>query len=141
MVPTEPRSPDRPRVILIVDDEQDVRDLVREILRTANFTPLTARDGEEALALIRELEGRIDLVLTDVMMPLLDGPTLARRLAADWPALPTLFMTGYPADTLAALGFLPLDAPRIEKPFRIRDLVSRVRASLGLPPPADGPAV
>jgi DNA-binding response OmpR family regulator len=136
MGPSEPRSSDRTRVVLVVDDEQDVRELIREILRSANFTPLTARDGEEALAVIRQFEGRIDLVLTDVMMPVLDGPTLARRLKTDWPALPTLFMTGYPADTLAALGFLPLETPRIEKPFRIRDLVSRVRLALGLPPAA-----
>jgi two-component system cell cycle sensor histidine kinase/response regulator CckA len=136
MSPADPAFPDRSRVILIVDDEQDVRELVREILKNASFSPLTARDGEEALAIIRELAGRIDLVLTDVMMPVLDGPSLARRLAEQWPSLPTLYMTGYPAETLAILGFLPVGTPRIEKPFRIRELLSGIRTALGLPPTA-----
>lgn len=121
------------RAILVVDDEEDVRDLVREILEHAGFSPLTAADGVAALRILQELSGRVDLVLADVMMPDLDGPTLARRVAADWPQIPVLFMTGYPADTLAALGLLSADVPRIEKPFRIRLLVSRIRAALRPP--------
>src|SRR5262245_38932606 len=109
------------KVILVVDDEADVRELLRQVLRNGGFAPLTAGEGEEALAVIRHLGGKIDLVLTDVMMPVLDGATLARRLEKDWPDLPVLFMTGYPAETLAALGFLPVRTPRIEKPFEIRE--------------------
>ncbi len=129
MAPSE-----RARVVLVVDDETDVREMLREILRRAGFSPLTAHNGEDALAVIRHFGGRIDLVLTDVMMPALDGPTLSRRLARDWPSLPVLFMTGYPAGTLAALGYLPESAPRVEKPFEIGDLVGKVRAAMGLPP-------
>lgn len=116
-------------VILIVDDEEDVRNLVLEILRSAGFLALTAPSGEEALTIVQRLSGRTDLLLTDVMMPGLDGRTLALRLAKDWPTLPVLFMTGYPEETLAALGMLPVEVPRIEKPFRIRELVAKVRSA------------
>jgi DNA-binding response OmpR family regulator len=139
MVPDSMESPARARVILVVDDEPDVRELLRQVLKTGGFAPLTAREGEEALSVIRHLEGRIDLVLTDVMMPVLDGATLSRRLAKDWPTLPVLFMTGYPAETLAALGFLPVETPRIEKPFEIRELLRAIRTVLsdkGPCPPA-----
>jgi len=123
-------------VILIVDDEADVRELLRQALRNGGFAPLTAREGEEALSVIRHLGGKIDLVLTDVMMPLLDGATLSRRLAKDWPGLPVIFMTGYPADTLAELGFFSVDVPRIEKPFVIRELIHTIRAALEPPSPS-----
>jgi len=117
-------------LVLVVDDEADVRELVREILKPAGIAALAASDGEAALGLLREAADRIDLVLTDVMMPVVDGPTLARRVQKDYPSLPVLFMTGYPRDTLAGLGMLAEDLPRIEKPFRIRELVERVRAAL-----------
>jgi two-component system cell cycle sensor histidine kinase/response regulator CckA len=116
-------------LILVVDDEEDVRDLVREILRTAGFEAIPARHGEEALEILKARPD-VDLVLTDVMMPRYDGPTLARRIARDWPDLPVLFMTGYPAETLRALGMLPPGDPPIEKPFAIQELVRKVRAAL-----------
>lgn len=125
-------------IILVVDDELDVRELVREILRSAGFSPLTAREGREALEIIEHLKGRVDLILTDVMMPVVDGPTLARRVARDWPNVPVLFMTGYPEETLILLGRLPREVPRIEKPFGVRDLVAKVKAALKPCPPKDG---
>ncbi len=121
--------------MLVVDDERDVRELVRYVLRIDGLSPLTARDGKEALEILEHLGGKVDLVLSDLMMPTVDGPTLARRMARDWPRIPLLFMTGYPAETLAVLGILAEDAPRIEKPFRIRELLTTIRGTLGLPPP------
>jgi two-component system cell cycle sensor histidine kinase/response regulator CckA len=131
-----PGSPeeDRRRVILVADDEEDVREMVRTILGSAGFDSLGARDGKEALLVIQGRSGRVDLVLTDVMMPRFDGPTLARRLARDWPDIPVLFMTGYMAEALAAHGLLAPEVPRIEKPFRTRHLIGKVRAALKLPP-------
>jgi len=129
-----PEPTERTKIILVVDDEPDVRELLRLVLKNVGFAPLTAREGEEALSVIGHLGGKIDLVLTDVMMPVLDGATLARRLAKDCPALPVLFMTGYPAETLAVLGFLPVDTPRLQKPFEIRELLARIRAALNPPP-------
>ena len=120
----------RPKaLILVVDDEDDVRDLVQEILQSAGYATIPAGHGEVAL---RILKGRpdVDLVLTDIMMPHYDGPTLARRVARDWPGLPVLFMTGYPPETLQALGMLPPGEPPIAKPFEIRDLIRKVRRRL-----------
>lgn len=114
-----------------MDDERDVREMVREMLRRAGFAPLTASHGEEALTILRHLQGKIDLILSDVMMPTLDGPTLLRRLEKEWPTVPVLFMTGYPAGTLAALGYLPESVPRVEKPFETGDLIAKVRAAMG----------
>jgi two-component system cell cycle sensor histidine kinase/response regulator CckA len=120
----------RPKaLILVVDDEEDVRDLVQEILRSAGYATLPAGHGEVAVEILKERPD-VDLVLTDIMMPHYDGPTLARRLARDWPDLPVLFMTGYPPETLQALGMLPPGDPPIEKPFEIRDLIRKVRKRL-----------
>jgi two-component system cell cycle sensor histidine kinase/response regulator CckA len=116
-------------LILVVDDEEDVRELVREILRTAGFDSLPARDGDHAI-IVLETHPEVELVITDVMMPGTDGPTLARRVAADHPGLPVIFMTGYPPETLKALGMLPPGEPPIPKPFPIQDLVRKVRAVL-----------
>jgi len=126
----------RPRagksLILVVDDEEDVRDLVREILRTAGYDTIPARHGEEALELLKE-HPEVDLVLTDVMMPRYDGPTMARRIAQDRPGLPVLFMTGYPPETLRALGMLPTGEPPIMKPFPTQALVKKIREALESP--------
>jgi len=123
------RSAEGKALILVVDDEEDVRDLVREILDSAGFDTIPAGHGEEALNILKK-RPEVDLVLTDVMMPFYDGPTLARRIARDWPGLPVLFMTGYPPETLKALGLLPPGDPPIEKPFPIRDLVRKVKKAL-----------
>ena len=119
-------------LVLVVDDEEDVRDLVREILDSAGFDTIPAGHGEEALDILKRRPD-VDLVLTDVMMPHYDGPTLARRIALDWPDLPVLFMTGYPPETLKVLGMLPPGDPPIEKPFPIQDLVRRVKEALKIP--------
>src|SRR5579863_10047228 len=114
-MPAEPaRKEDPPWLVLVVDDEEDVRTLVGEILNQAGISTLLARHGQHALDTLDRVPGPVDLVLTDILMPGMDGPTLARRLALDRPALPVLFMTGYPADTLEAQSLLPIGAPRIE---------------------------
>jgi len=80
--------------------------------------------------MLGHLSGKVDLVLTDVMMPTMDGPTMARRVAMEWPDLPVVFMTGYPAETLAALRLLPLHVPRVEKPFRTQALLATIRRNV-----------
>jgi len=121
-----------PATILLVDDEEDVLELVREILASAGFSTLPARNGEEAVK-VMERQPHIELVITDVMMPDYDGPTLARRIARDWPGVPVLFMTGYPTETLKSLTMLPEGNPPIQKPFPIKDLVRKVRKALKHP--------
>jgi CheY-like chemotaxis protein len=116
-------------LLLVVDDEEDVRGLVQEILKSAGYRTLGANGGGQAVKILKE-RSDVDLVLTDLIMPDYDGPTLARRVAQDRPGLPVLFMTGYPLETLKALGMLPPGDPPIGKPFPIRELIRRVRRAL-----------
>jgi DNA-binding response OmpR family regulator len=130
---TAPHDPSEARThtLLVVEDEPPVRRTVEQILRLHGYEVLTAEDGEAALALCREYEGTIDLVLTDFVMPRLGGLDLAARLRALEPQTKILFMSGFTDGQLdqakvAALGGVEL----IEKPFRAAALVARIRALL-----------
>lgn len=117
-------------IVLVVDDEPSVRAVAARVLGMGGYRVLQAADGASALALI-DAHGLPDLVLTDLMMPDMGGAELARRVAERWPALPVLFMSGYPADVLS-----PDQGERglIEKPFTAPVLLARVAALLGSRP-------
>lgn len=119
--------------ILLVDDEQAVRSVVLRILKRANYKVLEAENGEAALKLADEHEGRIDLVITDMFMPGLRGPEVVQRLAPKRPGLRALFMSGY-ADQDARTG-VPAGANFLNKPFSAQELAAAVEAVL------DGPTV
>jgi len=115
----------RKRTILVVDDDDDVREYLAAVLEQSGFHVVPAEDGEAALRLVDEV-ARVDLLLTDICMPKLDGLELARRLGAARPALRILFVSGYPG-----AGADNLDQSRlIQKPVRATDLVRRVRRAL-----------
>ncbi len=116
--------------ILVVEDEAPVRELVRTALSRAGFRILAARDGAHALTRAAAYEGRIDLLLTDVMMPGLNGPILAREFRRTRPGARVLFMSGYAADHIAEAGTDAGDADLLAKPFSPDELVARVRAAL-----------
>jgi PAS domain S-box-containing protein len=110
--------------VLLVEDEDAVRELTRRILTKGGFSCLDAASPDAALELYRESPGDIDLLLTDVVMPGMSGPELAERIDA----LPVLFMSGYAGD---AAGALPDGAPPLlEKPFSADELLAAVRAAL-----------
>jgi DNA-binding response OmpR family regulator len=109
-------------VILVVDDEPQVRDIVRILLEDEGYFILTAADGEEALLLSRSFPGTIHLVLTDVEMPRLDGLQLRERLREERPATRVLLMSGH-VHMAAEPAFLP-------KPFAAAVLKERVRQML-----------
>jgi signal transduction histidine kinase/ActR/RegA family two-component response regulator len=123
--------------ILLVEDEWAVRSVTRDMLERAGFTVLTARDGAEALHLADSVGDDIDLLLTDVVMPGLNGPDLARRLRALRPTVRVLYMSGYTRDALAHQANLDAVA-LLDKPFTPDSLVRTVRAVLDgqLPPEA-----
>ena len=109
--------------VLVVDDEPDVRTLVAEILRGAGYLVLVAPDGDAALALL-ERSPRIDLLVTDVVMPVMSGTDLAARVEERAPGTPVLFVSGFvPAGAAALRG-----APLLTKPLRRADLLDAVRA-------------
>jgi DNA-binding response OmpR family regulator len=117
--------------ILLVEDEDSVRAFVKTVLERFGYRVLDAQDAETALAKLATLNARIDLLLTDVVLPKMDGPELARRVAGDHPATPVLFMSGYPERMVTAAGALEDGLELIEKPFTAQAILARVRLTLG----------
>ncbi len=116
--------------ILLVEDEPAVLKLARRILEKSGFSVLPANGPAEALRLAKEHAGQIDLVLTDVMMPEINGPTLVERLLAEDPSLKWLFMSGFTADVLQNKSALTKGAPLLRKPFSVEKLIGAVRTAL-----------
>jgi signal transduction histidine kinase/ActR/RegA family two-component response regulator len=119
------------QTVLLVEDEAALRELASLILRQAGFVVLEAADGDEATALAARHPGRIDLLLSDVVMPGPDGFEVARRLRASRPDLAVAFMSGYSEPGTDTPG---PDAERVEpllaKPFMPHDLLTHVRRAL-----------
>ncbi|MFI5181457.1 MAG: PAS domain S-box protein [Thermoanaerobaculia bacterium] len=118
--------------ILLVEDENSVRRLVRNLLETQGYSVLEARDGEEALALFRS-SGRVDVVLSDVLMPRMGGRELARRLAAEGFSVPLVFMSGYSDELAQPSEEGGAEIPLLHKPFLPSDLYRALRTALDPP--------
>jgi CheY-like chemotaxis protein len=116
--------------ILVTEDDPDVRGYVVGALRDLNYHVIEASDGAAALEIVARSAGRIDLLLTDVVMPGMDGSVLAHRARELMPDIKVLFMTGYSHNAFLRQGRLDPDIELIEKPFRSEDLAARVRAVL-----------
>jgi CheY-like chemotaxis protein len=116
--------------VLVVEDEESVRRLLVQVLRTRGYQVLEACDGEAALALFAERGNAIQLVLTDVIMPKMSGTDLARRLLGLRPDLPMVLMSGYPDDHLSGAGGLPAGLRFLRKPLLPEALATAVRESL-----------
>jgi two-component system cell cycle sensor histidine kinase/response regulator CckA len=117
MVPTAPG-------ILLVDDDYGVRTFMRTVLEGDGYRVWDAEDGERALALFEEHAAGVDLLVTDVVMPDMSGPELARVLASRRPELPVLYVSGYCDDFAKGMG----GASCIPKPFRASELLAHVAA-------------
>jgi CheY-like chemotaxis protein len=119
-------SPGGSEVIIVVEDETAVRDLVVHVLREAGYDVVEARGAAEALAAAEGREGRIDLVITDIVMPGRNGADLAEELRALYPGILALFISGYP-ERLAAEGVRGEGTAFLAKPFAAQTLVRQVR--------------
>jgi signal transduction histidine kinase/CheY-like chemotaxis protein len=126
--------PQGSETILLVEDEDEVRELAREVLQLSGYTLLVARHGREALALAQAYRGSIDLLLTDVVMPHMSGRDLAQRLQEERPTLRVLYMSGYTEDAIVHHGVLDHDAQLLPKPFRSDTLATTVRDQLDARP-------
>lgn len=123
-----------PRVagtILVAEDEDAVRLLIRRVLERQGYTVLLARDGEEALRIAHESDTPPDVLLSDIVMPRLGGPELARRLRRDLPALRVILMSGYTDDAYVLHGAIADDVAFLGKPFVPDELTRAVREALG----------
>ena len=121
------RAPAGSETVLLVEDEEMVRKVVRRTLIAQGYNVIEAANGREALKLALQDPTRISLVLTDVMMPQMGGPELARELWHRYPDLKIMFLSGYAPDTMSPDSAVPAGAVLIEKPFAIEKLVMKVR--------------
>jgi PAS domain S-box-containing protein len=115
--------------ILVAEDEPGVRKLVCETLQQLGYTVLQASDGHEALHIL-EQQGPVHLLLTDVIMPVMGGRELVRRVSSIVPATKVIYMSGYTDDTLAFHGLPQPDAAYIQKPFTPTALAEKLRTVL-----------
>jgi CheY-like chemotaxis protein len=118
------------RTILLVEDDEDVRDIAREVLERAGYRVLAAEDAEAAQRVEDAHDGSIDLLLTDVVMPGLGGPALAELLLARRPDMKVLYTTGYIDDDVAHHGVLQPGVAVLEKPFTLEALLEAVQECL-----------
>jgi PAS domain S-box-containing protein len=118
--------------ILVVEDQSSVRDLVWDVLASSGYKVLSAADGQEALALAQRHAGRIHAVLTDVVMPGMNGFDLVEGLKQVRPEIQALFMSGYAEDAIAPRGVLAPEIAYIAKPFTPESLLAWIRKSLDL---------
>ena len=116
--------------ILVVDDEAQIRTLARDILLGAGYQVLEAEDGDQALRIADDHHGAIHVLLTDIMMPGINGKELADRFLVVRPDTKPIFMSGRAAEVISDAGVLiPVDA-FLAKPFTVERLLNKVRERL-----------
>jgi CheY-like chemotaxis protein len=116
--------------ILFVEDEPTVRQAGVAVLRRLGYSVIEARNAKEALAIAGTQSPDIQLVISDVIMPGMDGPSLVEQLRLRAPRIASLLMSGYTGDVLLQRGGLPADQPFLEKPFSAAALGAKVREVL-----------
>ena len=116
--------------ILLVEDAEPLRILIREILIKCGYQVLDAENGDRAIGMARNFHGPIHLLLTDVVMPGMRGEQLAEQLTSFLPDLKVLYMSGYPNEGIIRSGNLPAGVTFLEKPFTREILARNVRQVL-----------
>lgn len=114
--PTAPVRTQRRGRLLVVDDEAMVREVIVRTLANKGYEVAQASHGEDALDQLRKLNGQVDLVISDVVMPTMGGAELSLKLAQLYPNLPIIWMSGYPRETIIGRGRLGEDQPFLQKP-------------------------
>ena len=132
--------PDQPRVgiILIVDDQEGVRALLRRELTDRGHTVLEAGDGAEGLHLVRRRNGAVNLILSDVVMPQMNGTELATHIGVEFPDVPVILMSAFTPAGVARVGVGESLVPVLQKPFEPTQLAELVQLALEYPVPHRG---
>jgi two-component system cell cycle sensor histidine kinase/response regulator CckA len=116
--------------ILVVDDERISRRVAYRILSEEGYRVLEAECGPEALDVLSQARGRVDLLMVDVVMPECDGVELASRVLEEWPDQRILYMSAHPAEVLVQHGLESLDVPFLAKPYSRDEALAKVREAL-----------
>jgi signal transduction histidine kinase/CheY-like chemotaxis protein len=130
-VPAQPRPVEGSGVVLVVEDQPEVRALTSMVLRAQGFEVLEASDGLEALLLANQYEGTIRLLVTDIIMPGINGKEVAARLTMQRPNVKTIYMSGYTDHMMGGAGPLEDNAAFLQKPFTPERLLGLVQKVLG----------
>jgi two-component system, cell cycle sensor histidine kinase and response regulator CckA len=117
--------------ILLVEDDEMVREITKDILEELGYTVLSADTPQEAIALCEHRNTIVDLLLTDVVMPEMSGRELGNRIAVIRPGIKVLYMSGYTSNVIAHRGVLDKGVHFIQKPFRINDLANKIHELIG----------
>ena len=120
-------APAGTETVLLVEDEDGVRELIEELLIGQGYTVLAASCGVDALQISELVEGDIQILVTDVVMPNMSGHELAMRLKARRPGLRVLYLSGYTDEAIAHHGVIGLDASFLQKPFTRAALATKMR--------------
>ncbi|HYE04250.1 MAG TPA: response regulator [Planctomycetota bacterium] len=123
--------------VLLVEDEIDVRDMLREMLTDNGYTVLEAGSGPEALAVAEKADYQFDVMLTDVVMPKMNGPELAEEMGKIVPDLRVLYMSGYMDKVIVDRGVLDRDFIFIDKPFSGEAMLRKLREAIERDPDAE----
>jgi hypothetical protein len=119
--------------ILVVDDEESLRTVIVDLLGHLGYCTLSAANGNDAVELAQGYPGKIDLLLTDVVMHPLPGPVLAEKLRRSRPEMKVIFISGYANASLAPDGILQPGTVLVHKPFTMKILSAKLREVLGDP--------
>ena len=125
--------------ILVVDDLESMLVLLHRQLTGLGHTVMTANNGPAALEQLRRIEGKLDLVLSDVVMPGMNGTELAAHVAAEFPGLPMVLMSAYASAGMTRVGMGDVQVPVLHKPFGEHELADLVEAAVGLRRPRLNP--
>ena len=117
--------------LLVVEDEDALRESICEYLRSLGYKVFAAGSGQHALSVVSEYDGKIDILITDVVMPKISGRDLSQMLESLRPDLKTIYMSGYTDDAVLRHGIHNLDATFLQKPFSLGTLARKVRETLG----------
>jgi len=125
--------PHAPTTILVVDDEAVSRRVAYRILSEEGFRVLEAATCAETLDALRQANGRVDLLMLDVVMPECDGVAIGRHVLEQWPGQRILYMSAHPAEVLARHGHTTLNVPFLAKPYTRGEVLAKVKEALGQP--------
>lgn len=126
----EPIERGQGEIILVVEDEPPLREIASMLIENLGYQAVVADGPEDAIAKIELGKLVPDLLITDVIMPRINGPTLVERIRRTLPNLKAIFMSGYTGDAIASLGIASQGVPLLQKPFAMATLSSLIRSTL-----------